>query len=200
MKYYESQTVLNVPSEERYRLHCRVETLIQETYLGITPASGVKQDRRAVPVYSHLIVPHGQHESLLSVRSATPLKINTEKELEINLRPGQRMQLSFLCCTETNREANGRTRVWNRDEMVDFMVKPRLVRAGFDIENAIIKLGETERYSFLKRGHRYWFLDGIHVDVTATVEDPALAEQAMVEGISKKRNFGFGFVQWKILD
>ena len=200
MKYYESQTELNVPSEERYRLHCRVETLIQETYLGVLPERGVKRDRGLVPAYSFKIIPHGHKSSLLTVRSATPLNIKSEKEYEINLQPSQRVQLNLLCCTETNLNADGRTKVWDRTEMVECMVNPRLKRAGFATDDATVLLGDTERFSFLKSGHRYWFLDGVNVTATVTVKDPELAEKAIIEGISKKRAFGFGLVSWEIVD
>ena len=194
MNYYESILVLGVPHEERYRLHCRVEGLVRDSFLGKSKSSELRHEKEVVPAYCYMTSPRDEDTSILVVRSASPIGIGTEKQKSFAFQVGQRIRLKFLCCTETNRNTAGTTRCWSGDELVENMAKPRLLKAGFDVES--VKISGFDRFNVNKKEHKSWFLQGAHVDAIVIVRDPVEAEKAVVNGISKKRSFGFGLVRW----
>lgn len=183
MKTYLSTIRLRFEESERYKAHQQIDTLIQE-----------KIGARSAYSWRIAPFPNTPQHSLVQIRSAAKLQLPGEVEETYNFSAGD--TVSFRCAfnSEIREIINGGKRKERIGSLEEVLAKLNSVAekngiailAAEQIADAIYEIKKKGTQFIL--GHRY-------LSVIAQVNEPALFEIAISEGLGKKRMFGFGFIE-----
>jgi hypothetical protein len=186
MEYFENTLKLRLSHTEKYKAHQQIDTLIQERLAIKFPYSW-----RALPY------PGAEHYSAVQIRSGVKLGLPGERTKSISINTGDILQFSCNFCSLVRPyvgEGDERRRVERHGSTEE--VASKLINAGARAGIAILStdlIGE-QSFRIAKPKNPTFVLGHKEFSVISRVTDVALAEQAIVDGLGKKRIFGFGFV------
>lgn len=179
MRFYENMIKVRVSAKERYKIHQLVDTLVQERLNVRFP-------------YSFLITPfpNAEQHTLIRIRSSVSFGIAGEVAKEISFKNDD--PIEFICKINDEKCDDGKYR-HRTDEEVEYYVKKNAAKHGFSVVS--IDINERQQFQMNKPSTKKFTLGHAEVSVVATISDPALFETSYVEGLGKKRMFGFGYVE-----
>lgn len=185
MNAYENMFKLRLPSDDRYRAHQQVDTLIQER-LGIK----LPYTWRISPF------PSAAQHSLVQIVSGFSLGLPGESVTEYSFKNGSivRFECEFnseimLPLKDGQRRRSGKHGSF--DEVLPVFAKTS-EKNGLGL--LAVEPIDEEKYQIKKPKTPKFTLGCQRISVVAKVNDPFLFEKAVAEGIGKKRMFGFGMI------
>lgn len=179
--YDYSLRLSRTPSIDAYRIHQQLDNLMRQGMCYALPYCWHHQSSSVA----------GSSDVL--IRSATPLTLPGQKVTQIELEKG--MDITFTArvyAAVALPHSNKGTRDATWEETLHRLPKS-LPRAGFELLCATL-IG-SEKYTVTKKGMKRFFIPAQEVAFTVTVQDVALAEQALVYGIGKRKAFGCGLLR-----
>lgn len=184
MKFFEnSLRFRNINTRDCYRVHQLVDTFIQETCGVRTPYSFLAQEA------------DNRRDIVVLTRSIQCLGQPGEQERAIELQKGARLSFATkICLNKRVRRADGSTAEQPRQahEMEAGALPANLRNHGL-IAESVQHLASVP--SFLqKRGLKRASMPSEIFATHCIVEDPDKAMEAVLNGIGKKRIFGFGML------
>lgn len=182
MIYYENTLKLRETDPSLpYLVHQRLDYLVQETLRCKVPYS-----------WRRIAHPHEPNTTVIYLRSATQLGLAGEQavQLELNVEDAVMFNLNF--CFPIKHPIPGTTK--KRSMNLPMAILPDVLArqcegAGLSLQSHSANSPYLERY--LKKKQSFT-LQCNPVSVVAEIKDVALAEQAVVYGIGRKRVFGYG--------
>lgn len=184
MIYYENRLKLReTPPEQPYIAHQRLDYLLQERLKCKLPYS-----------WKRSIFPDEPNNTLVSLRTATPLNLPGEKAHELSLKVSDVLLCNTHFCfqrKETVTTQDGekvRTVPLDADALPDILQR-QCEKFGFRLHSH--SAGPAYKEHFQKKRHKF-FMKVFPVSLVLEVVDIALAEEAIAYGIGHKRVFGYG--------
>ncbi|MFQ2915962.1 hypothetical protein ACK300_12535 [Aeromonas caviae] len=184
MNYFESTLRLrNTDPANPYLVHQRLDFLLQERLGNKLPYGWRRRAHPSVPT-----------DSLIYLRTATPLNLPGEQRHELALKPGDVVMANVDLCvpvTVSSGDSNKKRHVPLTDENLPHVLARHCEKNGLHLQSHAASPQYREHYG--KKGQRF-FLCCNPLSLIAEVQDVALTEQAIVYGIGLKRVFGYGLL------
>jgi len=184
MQYFDNTFKLRLSHADKYKAHQAVDTLVQERLNIKLPYSW-----RAVPY------PGAEHYSIVQLRSSVQMKLPGEREVALSLSQGALLQFRCNICSMI-RVYEGKTgkrigRIGSTQEVID-KLKSTAEKSGFELLTATEE--QEQIFKIIKPQNRPFTLGHRELLMLVRVNDVALTEKAIVEGLGSKRIFGFGYL------
>lgn len=186
MNFYQSIVGVRKPFFDRYAVHQQVDYLCQEIARNRLPYSFYVQASHKGSFYSDVMV-----------RSLCPLNMPGETRFDCSFSPGQRIVLSLELMVENRVVVDGKqTVVPATEKSAQDLTTSLFSKNGFKVHN-IHQEGEMSLFKIDKPGksNKLFYLPAINYLVDVEVEEVGLAERAWINGIGRKRIFGFGMLR-----
>jgi hypothetical protein len=180
MIYYENTLKLRETDPSLpYLVHQRLDYLVQETLRCKVPYS-----------WRRIAHPHEPNTTVIYLRSATQLGLAGEQavQLELNMADAVMFNLNFCFPIKHPIRAHQKRSMNLPMAILPDVLAGQCEGAGLSLQSHSAN-SPTERY--LKKKQSFT-LQCNPVSVVAEIKDVALAEQAVVYGIGRKRVFGYG--------
>lgn len=182
MKYYRNALKLRMNHYERYQAHQQIDTLIQEKLAIKLPYS-----------WDISRFPDAEQHSLVLLRSPVRLNLPCEKEDSLDLKVKDLVSFTCRFCSEIRKYVGDKrvAGIGAENEVVDNFTKSA-EKNGLSVLTSVVT--DQSIYKIKKPRTPHFSLGEMALSVIAQVEDVSLFERAFVEGLGKKRMFGFGFI------
>ena len=185
MRYFENVLLMRRAFDRRegtnaYRIHCFVEETVVDQRGIHSPYSYCFRSDSA------------NNQAIIFTRSAVSIGLPGEREKELIITGGE--QVNFIVSFHTSKRLTGSSKViavTDEEQRLEKLVKIA-AKNGFEILSA----QQVDDCSMkLKKKQNAFSLAGGLFYVQAKISDKGLFEQAFINGIGRKRNFGFGQIR-----
>lgn len=182
MIYYENTLKLReTDPSQPYLVHQRLDYLVQETLRCKVPYS-----------WRRIAHPHEPNTTIIYLRSAMQLGLAGEQAIQLELNVADAILFNINFCFPIKHPVPGTTK--KRAVNMPMNILPEVLTRQCEGAGLLLQshsASDAYQEQFLRKKERFT-LQCNPISVVAEIMDVALAEQAVVYGIGRKRVFGYG--------